>query len=88
MTDRNKERELLQLQCKLARLKINVERRKLRNMRRQEAHHPFDNLLDLAGNLPAGSLWKTALLPASWPKRILLGGMLMLFEYRQKKGRR
>ena len=33
MADRNKERELLELQCRLARLKIDVERRKLQKSR-------------------------------------------------------
>ncbi|MDO4641547.1 MAG: hypothetical protein Q4A84_07590 [Neisseria sp.] len=78
-------RELLLLQCKLARLKIDLERRKLAQRRKQESDNPVAHLLELTDRLPNRSLWKTVLLPAQWKHRAFWGAALLIFEYWRKR---
>ncbi|EGZ44861.1 hypothetical protein [Neisseria wadsworthii] len=82
---KREERELLELECKLTRLKIDLERQKLRRSRRQEPDGPAAQVLDLVSNMPSQSLWKSVLLPIKWKHRAMLGAALMAFEFWKKK---
>lgn len=81
---REEERELLELQAKLSRLKIQVAQAKKKQARRKE-NAPADNILHLvnsAGSFVSNnSLLKLAMLPTSWKYRVLLGGTLLAWEY-------
>ena len=95
---REEERELLELQAKLARLKIQAAQlKRARNRARDRSHatvHAFLNFKQLANS--AGSLisnrqlFKIAMLPTRWQYRLLLGGALLAWEYwrLQQGGRR
>ena len=86
---REEERELLELQAELARLKIQAAQlKRARNRARDRSHaavHAFLNFKQLANS--AGSLisnrqlFKIALLPTRWQYRLLLGGALLAWEY-------
>lgn len=95
---REEERELLELQAELSRLKIKAAQlKRARNRARDRSHaavHAFLNFKQLANS--AGSLisnrqlFKIALLPTRWQYRLLLGGALLAWEYwrLQQGGRR
>lgn len=77
---REQERELLQLQCRLARLKLQTESRQNRRRQAQESrkHQALPQLLELGNRLlQQRSLLKLALLPSKWKYRLLLGGVLL-----------
>ena len=72
---REQERELLQLQCRLARLKLQTESRLHRRRQAQEnrKHHALPQLLELGNRLlQQRGLLKLALLPSKWKYRLLL----------------
>lgn len=86
---REEERELLELQAELSRLKIKAAQlKRARNRAFDRSHaavHAFLNFKQLANS--AGSLisnrqlFKIALLPTRWQYRLLLGGALLAWEY-------
>ena len=86
---REEERELLELQAKLARLKIQAAQlKRARNRARDRSHaavHTFLNFKQLANS--AGSrirhrhFFKLAVVPTRGQYRLLLGGALLAWEY-------
>ncbi|XXQ68475.1 hypothetical protein ACKLNO_00965 [Neisseriaceae bacterium B1] len=81
---REEERELLELQAMLSRLKIQAAQVKSQQKRRQE-QAPSETMLNFANSASSfvsnNNLLKLAMLPARWKHRILLGGALMAWEY-------
>lgn len=82
---KSEQRELLALQCQLARLKIDAARRKAKLRRVGESESMAGQLIDLAGSVPRQTLAKTALLPLKWRYRVLAGLALLMLESRQKR---
>ncbi|KPN70916.1 hypothetical protein [Neisseria sp. 83E34] len=82
---KREERELLELECKLTRLKINVERQKLKQARQHTPDGPASQVLDFVGSMPSHSLWKSVLLPMKWKHRAMVGAALMAFEFWKRK---
>lgn len=86
MSKRNirEERELLELEIELARLKLAAA--ELKRRREQQADNQQDSigheLLNLAGNASTkGLAWRAAALPVSLKHRLLLGAAFLAWEY-------
>ncbi|HFC8518675.1 hypothetical protein [Neisseria weaveri] len=78
------QRELLQLQARLARLKISTEH--LRAKKQAEQSGNITNMLSLSNfSLPDNVLLKVLALPLSWKNRALLGTGWFLFQRFLKK---
>lgn len=77
MPSKNEERELLQLQCELARLKIATSYRKQRqaNQQNQQLTHWVNALTSLSP-----TAWQLALLPKQKKYRLLLVGAMLLAQ--------
>lgn len=85
---REEERELLELQAMLSRLKIQAAQTKSQQARQKEksSSESMLNFATTAGNFFTNSnLLKLAMLPSSWKNRILLGGALIAWEYYRKQ---
>lgn len=81
MLSPNKERELLQLQCKLARLKIASSYHKQRQM--QQHHQQVSTFVHAITSL-SPSAWQLALLPKQKKYRLLIMGLMALTQVLKK----
>lgn len=83
------ERELLELQAMLARLKIQAAQVQTKQRRRHEkiSTHTMLGLANSANHIMKNhGVFKIAMLPQKWKYRLLLGGALMAWEwYRTQK---
>ena len=88
---RNEERELLELQCRLARLKIKKTRSQAQQQRKTAHNSTLAQLADTAGLAAQNIGWlRLALMPARWRhRRPLLAALSALLwaeqESREKK---
>lgn len=73
----NEERELLQLQCELVRLKIIQSRRKLQRV--NPANQPLSNWLNALTSL-SPNVWQMALLPKQKKYQVLFLGAMVLAQ--------
>ncbi|AUX62152.1 hypothetical protein JF634_01670 [Simonsiella muelleri] len=83
----DEERELLQLQCELARLKLAAtHRKKLDNQLHENQHTPANQFLQAASSV-SSSAWQLALLPKSLKYRGLMILLIVLAQWFSKKRR-
>ena len=73
----NEERELLQLQCELVRLKIIQSQRKLQRV--NPANQPLSNWLNALTSLST-NVWQMALLPKQKKYQVLFLGAMVLAQ--------
>lgn len=80
---RDMERELLEMQCHLARLKVRAERRRFAQIQKQSSENPslFNELMDSTASALSSSrhnpFWQLALLPARGRYRVLMSILLI-----------
>ncbi|UOO81153.1 hypothetical protein LVJ83_09215 [Uruburuella testudinis] len=87
----NEQRELLELQAQLTRLKIAAEYLKQQKAREQQSiiDSGFNKAvglthqaLSLSNGLPSSRLlWNSVFLPLRWRQRLLMGAALLLWKY-------
>lgn len=83
----DEERELLQLQCELARLKLAAaHRKKLNHQLYENQHTPANQFLQAASSVSL-SAWKLALLPKSLKYRGLMIMLIVLAQCFSSKKR-
>ena len=91
MNAKHEERQLLEMQAELARLKITAERLKMQRARERQSmiDTGFNTILGLADGLPSQNLiWKSLLLPLSWKHRILTAAGLLLWQVWRQDNKR
>lgn len=81
-SERRQEREVLELQCRLLRLKIAAEQQKLQCCRNIPRYASLLRTADRIGYIATHPrLLKFVLLPAKWTHRLLLATLLTVCSY-------
>lgn len=81
------QREILEMQAELARLRIAAEYLKKRqeDQRQQQTDLGLSRMMQLADDLPSGNLlWKTVFLPLRWKHRLLAAAALLIWQMWRK----
>ena len=85
---KREERELLELEIELARLKLaagELQRQRLQQQRQQNESIGYE-LLELAGRASHSKFaWSAIMMPARWKSRLLVGAALLAWEYWRKQ---
>lgn len=78
---KQEERELLALQCELARLKMQVSRQRIEQQKKIKTHdnHQLMNAAQIASDVLSNPLWKMSLLRGG-KQKWWIGAMLLLWQ--------
>lgn len=81
------ERELLELEVARKRLQLALDKIREDDARREEADNlAVARMAGLVGSgLKGNLLWRLVMLPAAWKHRIVLGGLVLLWQWWRKQ---